>query len=353
MRKYLIGTILFITCILLPHTAAARISFSLDSIAAMGKFPKFVVDTYRWGDKFFNGYDTAYVKGTGYKFNAKLTGDGWMDDYRFKLPNNTTIFMNTDVSSSAGVHVSYLAVSAGYDVNMSRIFRGVNHSRKRWRFGFNCMLFAAELYMINNTDNTTIHRFGPPGQKLPFTVPFDGVDNQSWGIDAYYFFNHKRYSQAASFNFSRVQKKSQGAFFVGFSYVNRHLSFNFSGLPTNLIVFLPPTWDNRTYIVQTKNYAVRGGYGYNLMMSPNWVLGISESPVIGVQKGKVTGEKRDLSLSLSNHLKLSVVWNSSSYRFFFGATGIMDSIVVNRDKTFFANSMFSAETCFGVRFNIW
>ena len=86
--------------------------FDLDSIAAMGKFPRFVVNTYRWGDKFFNGYDTAYVKSTGYKFSAKITTDSWLDGYSFRLPNHTNIFMRSDPSTSIGVYATYLAVSA-------------------------------------------------------------------------------------------------------------------------------------------------------------------------------------------------------------------------------------------------
>ena len=124
--------------------------FDLDSIAAMGKFPRFVVNTYRWGDKFFNGYDTAYVKSTGYKFSAKITTDSWLDGYSFRLPNHTNIFMRSDPSTSIGVYATYLAVSAGYDINISKLFGGADQSRKRLRFGFNCMLFAAEFYMTSN-----------------------------------------------------------------------------------------------------------------------------------------------------------------------------------------------------------
>ena len=64
-------------------------SFDLDSIAQMGKFPRFVVNTYRWGDKFFNSYDSAYVEGTGYKFNVKAKSELWKDSYIFSLPDDT------------------------------------------------------------------------------------------------------------------------------------------------------------------------------------------------------------------------------------------------------------------------
>ena len=90
--------------------SASALSFNLDTIATWGKFPRFVVNTYRWGDKFFNGYDTTYVRPTGYKFSAKITTDSWLDGYNFRLPNKTSIFMRSDPSTSIGIYATYLAV---------------------------------------------------------------------------------------------------------------------------------------------------------------------------------------------------------------------------------------------------
>ena len=70
--------------------------------------------------------------------------------------------------------------------------------------------------MIHNNVGTTLKRFGSDHH---LHVPFDAIDNSTWGIDAYYFFNHKRYSEAASFNYSRLQGRSQGAFYTGFSII--------------------------------------------------------------------------------------------------------------------------------------
>lgn len=255
---------------------AYGISFNLDSIATWGKFPRFVVNTYRWGDKFFNGYDTTYVRSTGYKFSAKITTESWLDGYSFRLPNKTGIFMRSDPSTSVGVYLTYLAVSAGYDINVSKLFGGADQSRKRLRFGFNCMLFAAEAYLISNNVGTTLKKFGPEHH---LNLPFDAIDNSTWGVDAYYFFNHKRYSEAASFNYSRLQQKSQGAFYTGFSIYSQRLRFDFSGLPEELKTILPSHWNNYIYQVNTHNYALRFGYGYNWVFAPKWVLGVSESPI--------------------------------------------------------------------------
>ena len=349
--KILMSAMLFLTVLLAPCQKAAAISFNLDSIAEWGKFPRFIVKTYRWGDKFFNGYDTTYVKSTGYKFNAKITTDSWLDNYSFRLPNKTNIYMRSDPSTSVGVYLTYLAVSAGYDINLSKLLTGRDQSRRRLRFGFNCMLFAAEAYYTKNDVGTTIKRFGPPGTSGKLSIPFDGINTTTWGIDAYYFINHKKYSEAASFNFSRVQKKSQGSFYTGISIYSQKLDFDFSTVPDRLQKYLEVDWPSKHYVVNTHNYALRIGYGYNWVFAPKWVLGVSASPVIGIRKGFVNSDIEKVSLSLYNRAKLSVVWNSG--RYFFGAVGKYDLAIVNDKETTYAGGVISGEAVFGVRFNLW
>ncbi len=350
MKKSIIFLILIITATVITPRASA-FSFALDSIAQMGKFPRFIVNTYRWGDKFFNGYDTTYVQGTSYKFNAKITTDSWLDGYSFRLPNKDRIFMRSDPSTSAGIHLTYLAVSVGYDINVSKLLTGVDRSRQRFRFGFNCMLFGAEAYVERNDVGTTIKRFGDYGRPGHLNIPFNGINNSTWGLDAYYFFTHKRYSEAATFNFSRLQKKSHGSFYAGFSLYSQKLDFDFSTLPAELKNLLPASWEDFRYRVNTNNYALRFGYGYNWVFAPRWVFGVSESPIVGVRKGYVVSIEEKVSFSLYNRLKLSVVWNKG--RWFFGAVGKFNIAIVNDKETTYAGGVLSGEAVFGYRFNIW
>lgn len=339
-------TLVLIAALGVP-TPARGVSFALDSIAEWGKFPRFCVGVYRWGDKFFNSYDSTYVIGTGYKFNGKVTVDSWLDVYNFRLPDNTQIRMNSDPSTSLGLYLTYLAVSVGYDVNMSKIFGGVDRSRQRLRFGFNCALFATEAYFSKNDVGASLKRFGPYHPNLQF----NNINNERWGLDVYYFFNNKKYSEAAAFNFSKVQLRSQGSFHAGVSIYSQKLNFDFSGLPDYLRDMLPQDWPNYTYKIDTYNYALRLGYGYNWVFHPNWVLGVSESPIVGVRKGYVSSQRDKVSFSLYNRAKASVVWNNGKW--FFGAVCKFDAAIVNNERTTYAGGVLSGEAVLGYRFNLW
>lgn len=340
-----------IFCLILGVIATPRafsISFSLDSIAEWGKFPRFCVNTYRWGDKFFNSYDSLYVVGTGTKFNVKATTDSWLDTYHFVLPGNQKVDLRSDASTSVGAYLTYLAVSVGYDINISNLFGGVKHARSRYRFGFDCSLLGVEMYRENNDVGTKLKRFGPYNN---LNTPFDGIKIGSWGIDAYYFFNHKKYSQAAAFNFSKIQRRSQGSLYAGISIYSQNYDFDFSSLSQDMLDLLPSHWIDYHYKVRTHNYGFRLGYGYNWVVGRNWIVCGSLSPTVGLKKGFINSETEKTTFSLYTRAKMSAVWNHG--RWFLGFVGKADVSLVSDRKTMFVGANLSFSGAIGWRFNLW
>lgn len=344
-----------ILCILMGLVAAAPAHadlFNLDSIAAMGKFPRFCVNTYRWGDRFFNTYDSAYVQGSGTKFNVKLNTDSWLNHLNFRIPAEESKFATVELRSqpttTMGVYLTYLALSVGYDINISKLFGNSSHTRQRYQFGFTCSLLSAEAYWERNTASTRLTRFG---NYKGLHIPFDGVNTSSWGFDVYYFFNHKKYSQAAAFSYSKIQRRSQGSFYAGFSMYSESYNVDFASLPDYMTAKLPDWWINYQYRVRTKNYGIRFGYGYNWVFARDWVLGTTVSPVVGFSRGIINSDRKATHFALNNHVKLSVAWNRG--RWFAGAVGVLDSSIVNDRETLFVGSNVSVTASVGYRFNIW
>lgn len=351
--KHQLKTLILSLAMLLAPSAAMGLSLDLDSIAAWGKFPRFCVNTYRWGDKFFNGYDSTYVEGTGYKFNVKLKNETWLDNYIFQLPDNYRITMASELNTSAGLYLSYLAVSLGYDINIGKLFGGASTMRKKFNFGFNCALFAAELYWITNNVGTTITSYGYRGDRKNVSIPFKGIDTNIFGVDAYYFLNHKKYSRAAAFNLSKIQKRSQGSWFIGLSYWTQTFDFDFNQAPEYIREDLPEHWKENgyQYNINNHNYSLRAGYGYNWVFHKHWVMGVSESPLIGIKHGTVNGEAPRVSVSLYNRIQASVAWNNRAW--FAGVifSGEFGWYLDHRQSLI--NGLFNAQAIVGYRFNLW
>lgn len=327
-------------------------SFALDSIAQMGKFPRTVVNVYRWGDRFFNTYDSTYVVGTGCKFNIKAKTESWMDYYGFEFDDNTRLEMVSDPCSSMGFYLTYLALSVGYDLNISKYLGSDPRARRRFNFGFTCSLLAADFYFISNDVGTRINYFGPPNHHINPNLHFNGINCSSWGVETYYFFNHKKYSQAAAFTYSKIQKKSAGSFYAGISYWEQNYNFNFRETPDYIKDELPPSWLDYTYKVLARNYAVKVGYGYNFVFPHNWTLGVSEAPVIGVRHGYINNpDEERVSFCFTNRLKAGAVYNHN--RLFVGMFGELNlGFIRERDHSLLnMNWTFSASV--GYRFNLW
>lgn len=332
---------------------AHAISFDLDSIAAWGRFPRFCVDTYRWGDKFFNSYNPDYVVGTGKRFNIKTRANVLTDFYNFIFTDDdrTRMMMVSDPTTTIGFHLTYMAVSVGYDLNVGKYFGG-GESRKQFNFQFNCSLFAADFYYMTNDIGSTITRFGPSGGSKSVDVDFQGVNNKSWGLDTYYFFNHKNYSQAAAFAFSKVQVKSSGSFYAGFSVSRYWYDFDFNRLPENMRSQLPLASYNYFYRAENRNYGLRLGYAYNWVFHRGWTFGVSASPIFGVRTGWVlNSEDQKTTFALSNRLKASLVYNHNEW--FVGAVAKLDNGLIYDKKHTMLGSMFNFDVSVGYRFNLW
>lgn len=332
---------------------ASALSLSLDSIAAWGKFPKFCIDVYRWGDGFFNGYDTTYVVGTGYKFNAKTVTESWIDGYKFYLPNDMNMYTLSEPSTSLGFRLGYLAVSVGYDKNISKFFGGPETKRReQFSAGFNCSLFTFNMFINDNTGGQNIYRFGSKWEDHDPDIDFDGLRSKNFGFEAYYFFNHKKYSQAAAFRFSRVQIKSQGSAFAGVNFENQTFDFNFNGLPDEMKDALPPQWTDYQYHANTKNISIKGGYGYNWVFAPKWTIGFSESPSVGMRIAKgYDGVKTKMRPIFANEVQLSVIWNHKQW--FAGAIGQWNTSILQENGASFQPQHITGSFHFGYRFNLW
>ena len=347
--------IIVVTLAALASPSGKAEFLSLDTIASWGKFPRFCINTYRWGDKFFNSYNSDHVVGTGKRFNIKLRTESWGDFYNFYFDEEprTRMDMLSNPTTSAGFWLTYMAVSVGYDMNVGKYIGG-GKARHKWSFQFNCSLFAAEAYFSKNDVGSTIKRLGPRGNTMPTSINFSGINNESWGLDTYYFFNHKNYSQAAAFSFSKVQLKSAGSFYAGLSFWGLRYDFDFNTLPQDIKTQLPLSKYDYYYRTRNENYAVRLGYGYNWVFHRGWTLAVSESPIIGVRRGWLLNmTERRTNLSLYNRFKASLVYNNGSYRWFAGIIVRVENALFYDKTHAMLASMGSLEASVGYRFNIW
>ncbi|MCM1290788.1 MAG: DUF4421 domain-containing protein [Prevotella sp.] len=313
-------------------------------------YPKFVglcVKVYNWADKFFNTYDPEYVEGTGRRWKAYLKNDNLLDSYAMTLGHKMNIRMMSNITANLGPYLQYMAVSVGYQWDMTNIISNQPQNMKRWDFGFTCALFSANLFYWTNTGGNVIRTFGDYNNGHLIYAPISGVSMSSLGIDLYYFLNNKRYSEGAAYGFSKIQKRSQGSFIFGFSYGDQSINIDFRTLPAHLLPYL--TINPADYNFHYKNYCLLIGYGYNLVFSKRWILNVTAVPSIGINhcyEDSLEGARNILSMNIKG--KMALVYNL--HDFFTGVTMKMDGHWYRSHNYSLFNATETLSLCVGYRF---
>lgn len=319
-----------------------------DTTVVWPKFLKFCVDVYNWADHTFNSYDPEYVVGTGKRWKVRLVSDNWLDSYALRFSGGFRSTMSSNVYANIGAYIQYMAVSVGSSYDIQKIFDHKEPSHKKYEFGFICALFNAELYYHENRGGVNIRRFGDFNGGKPIKEHFPGVNMYTFGLDAYYFFNNKKYSQGAAYNFAKYQLKSQGSFMLGISITNQKLTFDFNQLPENLRDKIPLD-KLTTYYFHYNSYAVLGGYGYNWVIAPKLLYNITLMPSVGFShyyQDSLEGNKYLLSLNIQG--RMSLTYNLGNY--FFGLIGKMNGHLYRQARTMMFSSIENFAAYVGLRF---
>lgn len=322
-----------------------KVNFN-DSTMGYPKFIKFCYKTYVWGDRAFNSYDTAYVKATGKNWKLILKSDNWLDSYIGQPFKDLKFVMNSNVVSNIGVSLSFMAVSVGYSVSVSNLLHGGKVSNKV-DFSFTCARFAADAYYLENQNEINVYYTDKTIDESSHKFRLSGVSRKAMGVTAYYFFNNRRYAQAAAYCFSKYQKRSAGSWLAGFSLQHYDVKFDVEKLPEEARRYIP-TQEEAPRILYN-DYCVLFGYGYNWVLGRKWLLNVTATPYLGYRYNILPqpGEKKsDLSLNLRG--RIGLVYNHK--KFFMGLQGYADHHRFKSNNIGMYNSIFDLSAQLGIRF---
>lgn len=250
-----------------------------DTTVEYPKFLGFCVKVYNWGDRVFNSYDTTYVVGTGKRWKARLAGDSWADSYYFNIDRKMPMRMISDLYNNAAIYLQYMAVSYGYSLDLTHVIGNKPANHKKMDYNFNCSRFNIEAHYWENSGGTIMRTFGSYNEGKLIREEFPGVFYKAIGLNGYFFFNNRKYSMGAAYNFSRIQKKSAGSAIIGFNYNNLDVTMDLHRLPDNLKPYL--NIDPMRYKFHYNTYALMSGYSYNWVWNKHMLFNISAFPGLG------------------------------------------------------------------------
>lgn len=319
-----------------------------DTTIIYPRFIGFCVKVYNWADHTFNSYDNEYVQPTGKKWKVMWKSSNWADSYALDMPDNIHIRMLSNIYMSTGPYISFMAVTIGYGANLNQLLFKSHPRQQRYDFSFSTALFEVDLYYTENKDGTFIRRFQPYDQGRYIKINFPSLQFQNYGAAAFYFFNHGRYYQGAAYNYSKIQKKTQGSWILGLGLSHQDIAFDLATLPDDMRLYLPPAEKTKFRFVYN-DYCIVAGCGYNCVFNPHWVFNITGLPTFGLRHcTEDNGDGRKYLPAINLMGRAGMAYNL--HNFFAGIyASAQANWYINKDYSF-VNAVLSAGLAAGLRF---
>jgi len=190
--------------------------------------------------------------------------------------------------------------------------------------------------------------------------PFDGVKAGITGFNAYYIFNHGRFSYPAAFSQSTIQKVSCGSWMAGLGYTKNTLELDYERLQQLIDSKMTTSIQLDSALmfrkVEYNDYSISGGYAYNWVFKKNWLFGASLQAAIAYKKstGNVVGNSRGgfdfKNVNLDGIGRFGLVYNNM--RWYAGASIIVHTNNYHKPRFRTNNTFGSMNVYVGYNFRL-
>ena len=181
------------------------------------------------------------------------------------------------VASSLGFWVGYRGTGFSFAKSLTKnAGRYISFSSTGAKYGFNFRLrrFHTQDAKFSSTDYEDGQKTGVP-YDTTFIMP-SPVWIRSVYINGYYVFNGRRYSQAAAYNQSVIQRRSAGSFLLGATWYQS--SFDYANIQ-NVVFMILGHGISRVKVHQA-NLGV--GYGFNWVPFRGLVVNVMAMPTLSI-----------------------------------------------------------------------
>lgn len=300
----------------------------------------------------FDRLDTTYIEPQHYVFTVMLQATHNYDIFTLRGMGREaqSVTFAPDMNLKLGPFVGWKWFFAGYtfelgNINLKKIKQQLDLSIYSSQIGVD--LFYRRTgndYKLRNT------WLGDDVDTSPLAEQsFDGIKAGITGFNAYYIFNHGRFSYPAAFSQSTQQKISCGSWMAGLGYTKNSLDFNHEKLQELIdkrmgsnTVSLDSALMFRS--VSYNNFSLSGGYAYNWVFTKDWLFAVSLQAAVAYKKsegdivGSGLGSFDFENVNLDGIGRFGVVYNNM--RWYAGA-----SIIVHTNN--YHKSRFRTNNTFG------
>lgn len=319
---------------------------------------RYTEDKLKEVGKQINAIDTNYISPNLYNLAFMLEHSTWYEHYQLGTNQNyqsQQLNFSPNMGTKMGVYFGWRWIFLGYTFDIEDLFGGNKNKPKKKEMSLNIYSskFGVDLYYRKTGSDFKLRSQGGFNLNDQFkNIQFDGLQSNIIGLNAYWIFNHKKFSYPAVYSQSTNQRKSAGSFMAGFSYSRHKIFFDHNKLPEAMKENLNPHLQFKK--IKYSDYSFGFGYGYNWVFAKNWVSNLSLLPGIGFKKSKIDDNDfkdehwiKDINFNLIT--RAGVVYNNSKY--FAGASLVMHTYDYRKPNLSVTNSFGTLRIYAG--FNFW
>ena len=309
--------------------------------------------------KEFNAIDTNYISPNLYNLAFMLEQSTWYEHYR--LGNNSkytpqSLSFSPSLGTKLGIYFGWRWIFLGYTFDIEDLFGGNKNKAKKKEMSLNLYSskFGIDLYYRKTGSDFKLRSHNGFNESTPLfkNYDFDGLQSEIKGLNAYWIFNHKKFSYPAAYSQSTNQRRSAGSFMAGFSYSQHKISFDPEKLPAEILNQLD--YGLQFNQIKYSDYSLGFGYGYNWVFAKNWVSNLSLLPGIGYKQSRIDDNDfkneswiKDINFNLIT--RAGIVYNNAKY--FVGASLVMHTYDYRKPNLSVTNSFGTLRIYAG--FNFW
>ena len=302
-----------------------------------------------------NEVDTNYIEPQKYNYAFMMQNTNTYEVYRIQSKLGYGVTFAPNISLRVGPYFGWRWIFIGYTIDVTHLHDEVND-----RTDFNLSLYSnkvgLDLYYRKTGDGYFIRRadFGPDFDDKPLrNVEFGGIKTSNKGFNAYYIFNHRRFSYPAAFSQSTVQRRSAGSPLIGLGYSNQRVDVNWRALDQLIeektgSPIIAERYDS-TLVNTTFHYDdffLTAGYAYNWVFARHWLMDISLSGCLSYKRTRSNVKQKWYSfhdftvkdVNVDASFRFAVVYNNMKW--YSGMSIVTHGFQYRRDN-------FSADNLFG------
>ena len=285
-------------------------------------------------------YDTVFISRPNARVTLKLRGNvsGNLLKTKGKYKGmDTRSKLTTDTKATLSIGVNYQGLAAGIAINPSKL-KGRNNDYELNVNAYSNRYSIDATYQMSKTLSGDI-RMGDNS----YHVDKGFLKTRMFYLTGNYTFNYKRFSYPAAFSQTYIQKRSAGSWLAGFSL---------EGGSMNTTDEVPEGTPELRFGVG--NFAIGGGYGYNLVVKDKWLFHLSAMPMLVVFKtDKVTldGERQKMPTNFPEMIlneRMAIVYNISP-KYFLGLTGVANNTLFESRSRSIRQSKWQTKLFLGIR----